>query len=572
MRILKTAFAIKATTMCRLLVVAAAMAIVCPCAAQKNPYKINDELYKMYVDAYMNRTTKKGIVLSQKMYDRAVQTGDKKAQCIALTIPVIYYTMHIDEKGFEKALKALQDRALATGYEQYYYFGFTNKINMLINQKRLYDAFNYAMQMEETSRQRKSMYGTFTALNALGQLHSQNFEHRLAIECYKRALQLGTTYLKGQDMAPQYRKIAECYEDLYDYHHMLEYAERGYEVSKSFVTKTRSIRGICYAAFMLGRYDTFMKYYNIYEKTEGKPSPNSPSIQTREIAILRLIYDRRFDEAEKSLTSMPLGSQYFIHQLRLWAEVYRFRGDYNAQTATLRRMYRAQVQQQDSVRAINTNIMSSRITNQMIALENQQLAVERQRLLNEQQRTKLRNSNLELANTRLSLKNSDMELQHTRSEAKLMRYSYDNKQLEAAKLRSEIKAQQTALRAHDLMIATIAAIVAITGVAVWMFTRSHNRLIARLRQANKTLESANRELTEAKRHAEDANRAKTAFINNMEEDIRTPLGNITRIACAIADSKQNVPRAKIDAAHKQMLENTDRLLGIVGDVLKKAQA
>ena len=279
----------------RLLIIAAAMTAAYPCvaateAAIDNPYKIKDELYKMYMDAYKNRTSKNGITLSQRMYDRAVQMGDRKAQCIALTIPVIYYTMHVDEPEFEKALKALQDRALATGYEQYYYFGFTNKINMLINQKRLYDAFNYAMQMEETTRKRNSMYGTFTALNALGLLHSQNYEYNLAIDCYQRALQLGTTYLKGQDMAPQYRKIAECYENLYDYHHMLEYAERGYNVSKSLVTKVRSLRGICYAAFMLGRYDTFMKFYNIHEKLEGKPDPKSPSIQVREIAILKLIY------------------------------------------------------------------------------------------------------------------------------------------------------------------------------------------------------------------------------------------------------------------------------------------
>ena len=572
MRILKTAFAIKATTMCRLLVVAAAMAIMCPCAAQKNPYKIDDELYRMYVDAYMNRTTKKGIVLSQEMYGRAVQTGDKKAQCIALTIPVIYYTMHIDETGFEKALKALQDRALATGYEQYYYFGFTNKINMLINQKRLYDAFNYAMQMEETSRQRKSMYGTFTALNALGQLHSQNFEHRLAIECYKRALQLGATYLKGQDMAPQYRKIAECYEDLYDYHHMLEYAERGYGVSKSFVTKTRSIRGICYAAFMLGRYDTFMKYYNIYEKLEGKPDPNSQSIQTREIAILKLIYDRRFGEAEASLTSMPLASQYYIHQLRIWAEIYRFRGDYKTQAETFRRMYRTQVRQQDSVRSINTNAMSSRITNQMLVFDNQRLAIERQRLLNEQQRAELHNSNLELANTQLSLKNSDMELQRTRSEAKLMRYSYDNKQLEAAKLRSELAAQQTEQRTHDIMLLAITAVIAVIAVAVTVFVRNHNRLMARLRQINADLAANHRELTESKEHAEAANRAKTAFINNMESDIRTPLNAVVRFANAIADSARTMTPGEREANHQQVLHNTDTLLRIVGEVIKKAQA
>ena len=556
----------------RLLLIAVAMAIVCPCEAVSmpealvdNPYKINDELYKMYSEAYRKRAKPEGITLSQRMYDRAVQMGDKKAQCIALTIPVIYYTMHVDEPNFEKALKALQDRALATGYEQYYYFGVTNKINMLINQKRLNEAFNYASKIESEAQKHKSMYGTFTAFNALGQLHSQSFEHTLAIDCYKRALQLGTRYLKGQDMAPQYRKIAECYEDLYDYRHMLEYAERGYNESKSVITKTRSIRGICYAAFMLGRYETFLKYYNIYEKLAGKPDPKSSSIQVREIAILKLIYDRRFDEAEKSLTSMPLAQQYSIHIWRTAAEQSRFRGDYKSEAFVVDKMYRQQIRMQDSVRSMNISAVSSNITNMLLDMDNQRLAIERQKLLNEQQRTELHNSNLELANTQLSLNNSDMELQRTRSESKFMRYSYSNKQLEADKLRAELETQQAQQRANDLFGIVMAA------VAVGVFVHSHNRLMARLRQANAILASNHRELTEAKNHAEAANRAKTTFINNMEEDIRTPLNAVVAYSNAIADSAKSMTPAERQANRQKVLDNTNTLLQIVSNVINKAQ-
>lgn len=558
--------------MCRLLVVAAALAIVCPCAAQNNPYKINDELYRMYMEAYAKRTKQEGIVLSQRMYDRAVQTGDKKAQCIALTIPVIYYTMRVNEPEFEKALKALQDKALATGYEQYYYFGFTNKINLLINQKRLNDAFNYAMKMEETARKRKSMYGMFTALNALGQLHNQNFEHTLAINCYQRALYIGTTYLKGQDMAPQYRKISECYENLYDYHRMLDYAERGYNEGKSIVTKVRAIRGICYASFMLGKYDTFVKFYYIYEKLDGKPDPKSASIHQREIAILKLIYDRHFDEAEKSLLTMPLANQYRIHQSRIGAELSRFRGDYKAQTTLMSQMYHMQIQQQDHVRAINTNAMSSNIANQLLTFENQRLAIERQKTLNEQQRAELHNSNLELANTQLSLANSDMELQRTRAESKLIQYSYTNKRLEATKLQSELTAQHTTRRTHDIMLIAIVAAIMITAVATAVFVSNHNRIMARLRQANAKLAANNRELTEAKEHAEAANRAKTAFINNMEENIRTPLNTVVKFANAIAGSAMKMTPDEREASHQQVLRNTDTLLRIVDGAINKAQA
>ena len=549
---------------------AAASLCACHLQAQNNPYKINDQLYRMYLDAYSYRTKPEGIAKSRAVYDRAVQMGDRKAQCIALTIPVIYYTMTVDMPKFEQAVKELQDKALATGYEQYYYYGVTNRVNMLINQHRVPDAFEYISRIEAEADKHGSMYGRYTVLNSLGQLHLLNSNQSLAVRCYERALKVGEEYLRGQDMAPQYRKIAECYESLYDYERMLLFGEKGFAIAKTFISKLRAVRGVCYAAFMLRRYDTFLKYYNSYSQLAGHSAdPKSPSLHEREIAILKFIYDRKFDEAEAVVNSLP-AKGYATHVILFRAEISRFRG-YNAMYAQIMRdLYRGRLK--DSLYTFDYAGLGSRITNQILETENQKLALDHQRLVNDHQRMELHNTNLQLVNTRLSLTNSDLELQRTRSDAKLMRYQYSNKRLEAARLRSSIEAQRARQRTVDTMIAVVIAVIAVIVIAVVLYVRFHNRIMHRLRIINAELEANRCELTEAKERAEAANRAKTAFINAMGEDIRQPLETVVRYARVIADSNASTPQAENYANRKQVADSTDTLLAIVGEVLRKTQS
>ena len=155
---------------------AACLAVsVCSAAtAQDNPYKISDLLYREFTEAFNYRTSQEGVARARAMYRHADQIGDRKAQCIALTIPVIYYTMHTDDAAFERAVWELQDAATKYGYEQYYYYGVTNRVQYLINRNRTSDAFVYVSDVEREARRRKSAYGSFTALNALGQLHASS--------------------------------------------------------------------------------------------------------------------------------------------------------------------------------------------------------------------------------------------------------------------------------------------------------------------------------------------------------------------------------------------------------------
>ena len=116
-----------------------------------------------------------------------------------------------------------------------------------------------------------------------------------------------------------------------------------------------------------------------------------------------------------------------------------------------------------------------------------------------------------------------------------MSYKYSNKQLEAQKLRSSIEAQHARHQANDIILVMILTICLIIFIAFTLYNNFHKRMMKRLNLANAELEENHQLLMEAKERAEADNRAKTAFINNMDEDIRQPLNAVVRSAIAIAN-------------------------------------
>lgn len=541
---------------------------VCVCMAQNNPYKINNELYKLYLEAYNLHDKPEGIEKAQYMYDRAVQMGDKKAQCIALTIPIIYYTMAKDEAKYEQVFKKLKEKTHAYNYEQYYYFGVINKVNLLINLHRTPEAFEYVRSIEKEVDRSNSMYGRYTVLNALGTIHMINNNQCLAADCYEQALKIGQEYLKGHDMAVQYRKIAECYENLYDYKRMLAYAEKGYNMAKSQMSKLSAIRGVCYAAFMLGKYDVFLKYYDQYTTlSKHKPSHTSQYIHECELAIFKLIHENKFDDADEAINMLP--KAYKAHKLRLQLELCRFKGDYAECGRILDRLVEYRLNSRND--SLNYAEIYSHINNELLEKKNRQLAIKHQQLLNERQQVDLHNSKLELDNAQLSLNNSDLELQRTRSAAKLMSYKFANKKLEAQQLRSKIDAEHTRKYTNRVKIAFFSLVVLVILVMSTLYILLNRRIMKRLRKINAELEIKHRQLREAKEHAEDANRAKTAFINSIDERIQKPLNGVVYYAQTIAESTSQTTNAEHKANAKEMERHNKALLNIVGEALNKIQ-
>ncbi len=89
--------------------------------------------YLLYEEATKHRNNATGLEIADTIYTKAIRINDKKAQCLALTIPVIYYFNNGKTELLEKAISRLQEISRKNNYLQYYYFGSIYKVNYLMN-------------------------------------------------------------------------------------------------------------------------------------------------------------------------------------------------------------------------------------------------------------------------------------------------------------------------------------------------------------------------------------------------------------------------------------------------------
>ena len=554
----------------RLLIIMAAMSFAVPCRAQNNPFKINDQLYTMYDQAFRQRTTKTGRDLALQMYRRANAIGDHRAQVLALTIPMLYYYNERNDAEFEKAVDELLDKALQYHQEKYYYFGVSNRVNYLLLRHRMYEALTYIQSKSEFAKKNNHKYGVYSTLCMFGLVHKVRMEIGLAVEKYSSALEYAQKNLPIENVAPLYTKISSCYEGLSRFQEMLDNAVKGLELSRTNDQTEQLLRNAAYASFMLEKYDKFKEYYDRYTALLNREAnPRATDKNECEMGILNLLFNNNYDEAKDCIANFPGKGMY--RKYCLWIEYNRLVGDYLEMTNAQTTLYRSRIKAQDSVRSNNFMEMNARFVNQKLEYENQRLEMDRQNLLSQRQTTELTNTHLKLANTQLTLRNSSLELRKAKSNSDLLRLSYDNKQLEADKLLHELNAEKAQKRLHDALLMSAFAIGVLLLIAVAIYIWNRRKLMHRLERANDTLERNNDELLLAKEKAVAADRVKTVFIQNMSHEIRTPLNAIVGFSELIAGDDGSMDEDMRNDFGERIKTNSDNLIMLVGDVLDTAQ-
>lgn len=545
--------------------VAVAFAIVCPSKGQTNAYGINDSLYNIYVEAYRVGTKPQSLDMARDMYSKAVQMGDFKAQCMALTLPVTYwYYQRKHPEQFFNAVDQLQKQALECNIEQYYYYGFSNKVNFLLVTGRIDDAITYIHEVADFACSHNHYFGIYSILNALAQVSRATRDTYLAIDNYHKALELRDRVGLDVEKSNLYRKLAECYNEVYDFDNMLLYGIKGYEHSSSVITKQRTICVICEAAFMLKKSDVFNKYYSAYLELKKNVSPTSRDAEERSMAMLKYMHDGDADSAIHYLKRMRQTDmvQRYLH------ECYRIKGDYTTLAAAQDSFYRAQMADIDKWNIYNFGDINARIINMGINMQNQKLLAIRQDEDAKRKETALHNANLKLANAQLTLRNSSLELFRTCSETDIMRLSYNRKKLEASRLKNKL----VVAKAHNdfrSMLSILGAglgLAMVFGLGVYLKTRAS--LLADVKDTHRDLKSNHDLLVVAKHHAEKANNVKTDFINNMSNDIRSPLNSITSLSCRLANEGRTLTTEQKKEMITQIQADNAALLQIVNGILK----
>lgn len=88
--------------------------------AQNNPYGIKDELYPIYERASNKANHDIGLLIADSLKIAARELGDRKAECLAYTIPLRYYMTIRNTDSLLKAVENMKEIAVKNGYTQYF--------------------------------------------------------------------------------------------------------------------------------------------------------------------------------------------------------------------------------------------------------------------------------------------------------------------------------------------------------------------------------------------------------------------------------------------------------------------
>ena len=127
----------------------------------------------------------------------------------------------------------------------------------------------------------------------------------------------------------------------------------------------------------------------------------------------------------------------------------------------------------------------------------------------------------------------------------------------------KIAEQETSLMQTRIM-ALLVAIVLITTIFV-VSTLLRRRAAARLNQKNE-------QLTIANARAEESSRMKTKFIQQISHEFRTPLNILSGFTQVLTTEGMELDEEARADANRQILENTDRITGLVNKMLELSDA
>ena len=524
--------------------------------AQNNQFKIDDRLYPIYTQASQHKATKRGLVLADSLMREARRTGDKKAQCLALVIPVQHYFSHDNEEEMERAVERLKAFSKKTGYTQYYYYAGSTMVGYQLNHMKQNQALDYANAMRNEAERAGDKYGILASIRSLGYIHTNRNEHILAIKKYMEAVDYAKANGWESELAQLYGNIAISYLSAMKPLKAIEYAQKTLNTSimPTSYTDYRAMIVLCKAYYDISDYDSFLKYYKFLKDDKRYASLSTPLRMPIEVRYH--LYYHNFDKAKSIIQEMSnMRNRYYftcVLYRTLWeyekaleaAEIYaRYEDSIHRQLA------------QERLLSYDAGIMKY--------------------VLNERMRTsELELTNLKIANSELELDRVKRELLAAQMAAQADSLEASIEELEAQKSRTELDKMQIAHAKadDDARHARIRLIIYVSSVTVGLIIIlliiiGRIRASRKLRMKNVLLEKRNDVLEEARRHAEEADNMKTVFLQTMSHEIRTPLNAIVGFSQLLAESGNGIDEEERADFSRRIELNSELVEQIINDIL-----
>ncbi|MCQ2228665.1 MAG: ATP-binding protein [Bacteroidales bacterium] len=540
--------------------------------AQNNDYRIDDELYKLYVIGEDNYEEPLALVIADSLMREAYKRGDNKAVCLSHALKIRYLMQ--EKFGLDTVMvevSRMKEVASRLNEPNYRYYASLLEVKKMLSVGDDMGAFHSLIKLNNDARVDNSALGRYSSHLMLGDIYANRRNYTMALQEYETA----QSFAMDSHVVPlpvaTICKISRCQIELGRYEDALESINQisgETRMSPLHAINLASIK--CISEFMLGRIEEFRKSYQEYEET-SKISHDIQDIERR-VVTMNMLANNMAEDAIVYANTYTTG----IQRYSMLANIYHHIGE---EEKAFRNIYEARknlLDLLDKIFSRDIKKLSSTIESDLLYKKAKDLELERNHY-------ELSNYELEQQQNQLKLENARLDIEHQKAVLDLQKTLVENRDLELSNQDLQINQQKIELERqneqimHDqrkirrtetvwILVATIFGFFVVILIVYYLLRERDFRRLAKL---NASLLEAQKQAQEMQRVAEESEAQKTNFIQSMSHEIRTPLNAICGFSQILADSDI---RSSLSSEEKGNIgdvisNNTDALISIVNDIL-----
>jgi len=338
-----------------------------------NRYQIRDDLFRIYRRAETKRSSEECIAIADTLLEQSILTGDKKAECLAHVLKMNYYLNIKDENRLQAEAIATRETSRRNGFMQYYYYAYSQEINLYLSSNRLLQAKDLIEIMNNEAVADNDYYGQALSLMQNGKLYQQRVNYSKASEYYSMAAEMYEQKVPSQTPVSAYTMASDVSLRIRDFDNALTYAEKGlaYEDNDP-KTQIQLLNHKAMALFGLKRYAEFSSVHR-----EIIDFQNVAGVNGRKLSLsyypLWEAYNGRYEEALHLAKEVKSVGGYIISRM-----IREYMHDYQGAMAETDTLQQLTIENYSLAIDEDLNAMSIRIGNEQLKLENARLTVEKE--------------------------------------------------------------------------------------------------------------------------------------------------------------------------------------------------
>lgn len=508
--------------------------------------------YKLYLEAQNKRELKEGLELARKLYNQGVRTGNKHVQCVALSVELQHHVMNSNDNQAFATIDKLQKLALEVHDTLYYYMAFSNEIAIHLNNKHTLTALKRCLQQREITEKNHDIYGIYTTYRSLGDIYRVRKNYKKAHQCYVAALELYEKYDIKHDPTMTLVRMAEMMRLDANYDACIKYVEKVRTLAR--IERYRYLANLEEAFHAFETNDT-ARFRRMVAKAKMQKEKHGFRYPDKEklLALQEMVVDGKDGQMfAKAVKELPEREYFhfltavFINEQQWAPALAHYEQEMKVKHRQMAAIYESDRKEMNEIIG-NNNLSTENMRLKLIAAN---LEIERKKAQVELDKSEQNKRQLLVANNKLAMSRMAAQASLDSLGMEKDRLSYIKEKVEETRL-------------------TAMVVVALSFLAFFllclMIYKRYNSLQA------KRLEEKNREIEEAKKHAEMSDHLKTIFIQNMSHEIRTPLNAIVGFSQLMLTPGFELDETEKKEFAKTIRHNSELLTTLVGDIISLSE-